>query len=136
MRGVWVIFIASLLLISGCSQEPDNQFGGSEGTESTSTNKTRILGRWEAREKGGAFLEFDSDGSVQGSTGCNGIATRYTMNSNPDRNAARIEDYATTLRACPGVDEWLSSGREVEFDDSVMKVKDHSGKEIGKLYRQ
>ncbi|MDK8713845.1 META domain-containing protein [Brevibacterium sp. UMB1308A] len=136
MRGVWAVLIAGILLLAGCSQgNSDNQFGGTEGTESSDTNQSRILGRWEAREKGGAFLEFHEDGTVQGSTGCNGILTRYSMNSDPERNAARLEDYATTLRGCPDVDEWLAEGREVEFDDTQMTVKDHSGKEVGKLFR-
>ena len=140
MRGIWAVLISSVLLLAGCSQgSSDNQFGGSgetQGTEESSdTNQTRILGRWEAREKGDAFLEFHEDGTVKGTTGCNGIVTRYTMNSDPDRNAARLEDYATTLRACPDVDEWLAEGREVEFDDTQMTVKDHNGEEVGKLFR-
>lgn len=140
MRGVWAVLISSVLLLAGCSQgSSDNQFGGTgetQGAEETpDTNQTRILGRWEARDKSGAFLEFHDDGRVEGTTGCNGIITRYSMNSNPVRNAARLEDYATTARGCPGVDEWLAHGREVEFDDTQMTVKDHSGKEVGKLFR-
>lgn len=136
MRGVWAVLIAGILLLAGCSQGSNgNQFGGTEDTESSDTNQSRILGRWEERDNGDAFLEFFDDGTVKGTTGCNGIFTRYTLNSNPGRNAARLEDYATTARGCPDVDEWLAEGREVEFDDTQMTVKDHNGKEVGKLYR-
>ncbi len=96
-----------------------------------------IEGKWGSDEAGDPFLEFRADGDVVGTDGCNGIATTYRI----DGTTVTLEPWASTMRACPGVDGWLQHARTLEITGSEenadeMTVKDKDGKEIGTLIRE
>lgn len=90
-----------------------------------------LVGLWGEDAKGQPHLEFTADGEVRGSDGCNGIATTYSVNG--DR--VDLARFASTLKACPGVDDWMRGIRAVEIDGDVLVIKDASGAELGNLSR-
>lgn len=107
--------------------------------------KSSILqGRWEAADPATAFLEFrgpaavggllggkPGEGTLSGSDGCNGVGGWYT----PDGETATIRRGLSTLKACPGVDTWLSKAASVRADGATLHVYSGAGEEIGVLTR-
>lgn len=93
---------------------------------------TEIVGMWGSDATGEPHLEFADDGTVTGSDGCNGISTTYTV----DGERAEIEKFASTLKACPGVDDWLRGIRSVEIDGDTLVAMNSSGDTIGQLDRR
>ncbi len=91
----------------------------------------KLVGLWGEDAKGQPHLEFTADGEVHGSDGCNGIVTTYSVNG--DR--VDLARFASTLKACPGVDDWMRGVRAVEIDGDVLVIKDASGTELGTLPR-
>lgn len=103
-----------------------------------------LQGRWEAEDPATAFLEFrgaapaggllggrPGEGTLVGSDGCNGVGGWYT----PDGESATIRRGLSTLKACPGVDTWLSKAVSVRAEGPVLRVYDRDGEEIGVLTR-
>lgn len=90
-----------------------------------------IVGPWSSDERGNPRLEFAADGTVVGSDGCNGINTTYTV----EGDRVVLEQFASTLKACQGVDDWLRGVREVTLDGETLLVMNDSGTEIGSLKR-
>lgn len=91
----------------------------------------KLVGLWGEDSSGQPHLEFAADGTVHGSDGCNGITTTYSVNG--DR--VDLARFASTLKACPGVDDWMRGIRAVEVDGDVLVIKDASGAELGNLAR-
>lgn len=91
----------------------------------------KLVGVWGEDSSGQPHLEFTADGEVHGSDGCNGITTTYSVNG--DR--VDLARFASTLKACPGVDDWMRGIRAVEIDGDVLVIKDASGAELGNLPR-
>lgn len=91
----------------------------------------KLVGLWGEDAKGQPHLEFTAEGEVHGSDGCNGITTTYSVNG--DR--VDLARFASTLKACPGVDDWMRGIRAVEIDGDVLVIKDASGAELGNLTR-
>lgn len=83
-------------------------------------------------DQGHPYLEFDEDGTVRGTDGCNGIVSTYTI----DGDRIVIEEFTSTLRACQGVDDWLRGVREVRVDGDVLVVSNADGETIGELQRE
>lgn len=103
-----------------------------------------LQGRWEAEVPTTAFLEFrgpapvggllggkPGEGVLSGSDGCNGVGGWYA----PDGETATIRRGLSTLKACPGVDTWLSKAASVRADGATLHVFDGAGAEIGVLTR-
>lgn len=90
-----------------------------------------VVGRWSSDEKGEPHLNFTEDGKVGGSDGCNGIGTTYEQ----DGSTVTLTRFATTLKACMGVDTWLREARHLEIDGETMTVMNGDHKEIGTLTR-
>lgn len=103
-----------------------------------------LQGRWQAQDPANAFLEFrgassaggllggrPGEGILSGSDGCNGVGGWYT----PDGESATIRRGLSTLRACPGVDTWLSKAVAVRAEGSALHVYGRDGEEIGVLTR-
>lgn len=91
----------------------------------------KLVGLWGENATGQPHLEFAADGTVTGSDGCNGVTTTYSVNG--DR--VDLAQFASTLKACPGVDGWMRGVRAVELDGDVLIVMDASGAELGNLTR-
>ncbi|MBC6496514.1 hypothetical protein BEP68_16950 [Microbacterium sp. 4-7] len=91
----------------------------------------KLVGLWGEDASGQPHLEFTADGEVHGSDGCNGITTTYSVNG----DHVDLARFASTLKACPGVDGWMRGVRAVEIDGDVLVIKDASGTELGTLPR-
>ncbi|GAA4283119.1 META domain-containing protein [Brevibacterium daeguense] len=107
------------LLLTGCG----SNVGDSADTE--------VVGRWVSDEPGDPHLVLDAEGKVKGSDGCNGINTTYTVEGNVVTLASRI----STLRACVGVDTWLSGASTLRISGDEAAVFNRDGEEIGTLVR-
>ncbi|MGO1736994.1 MAG: META domain-containing protein [Leucobacter sp.] len=90
-----------------------------------------VLGTWSSNEKGNPFLKFQEDGRVSGSDGCNGLGGEYTV----EDEVVTIKRGASTLMACPGVDDWLGKFSSVTIDGDKMTVFNKDDEEIGQLQR-
>lgn len=112
---------AVALLLAGCAS------GSGDGL-----TEERLTGTWVSDEQGEPRLEFDGTGQVTGTDGCNGITTTYKI----DGGSARFEDFASTLMACEGVDDWLRGIRSVTIDGDTLIVSNDAGKKIGELERK
>ncbi|QIM15515.1 META domain-containing protein [Leucobacter insecticola] len=91
--------------------------------------KQEIIGTWESAEKGSPFLSFSADGRVSGSDGCNGISTDYVVTN----EEIVLQEFASTRKACQGVDDWLRGVRSVTVDGTTLHVVNKAGEEIGQL---
>ncbi|GAA2177312.1 META domain-containing protein [Leucobacter tardus] len=91
----------------------------------------QVLGDWASEEKGQPHLTFAEAGKVSGSDGCNGIGGEYTVNDED----VTVSLGAATLKACPGVDDWLRGVATVTVDGDTMQVMNADGDEIGQLQR-
>ena len=91
-----------------------------------------FIGTWSSDEPGEPHLTFGNDGTVRGSDGCNGISTTFTS----DGEIAVLKPFASTLKACSGVDDWLRGVSSVSLDGDIMEVSDSEGEAIGTLQRE
>lgn len=91
----------------------------------------QVLGTWVSDENGNPFLRFKEDGRLSGSDGCNGLGGEYTV----EDEVVTIDRGASTLKACPGVDDWLRGVTSVTIDGDTMTVMDKSDEKIGELQR-
>ena len=101
----------------------------SPGEEASDLDPT---GKWTSPEKGDPFLEFAEDGSLEGSDGCNAIATSWKV----EGDEITIDSFMSTQKACAGVDIWLSKASTATIEGDVMKIMDSNGKVIGGLEKE
>ncbi|MFA5607941.1 MAG: META domain-containing protein [Leucobacter sp.] len=133
------IIAAFGLALAGCTTA-----GSSDNPSPTETQETpdmtepgtaltpeQLLGAWAADEPGDPRLDFADDGTVSGTDGCNGISTTYII----DGERALLEPFASTLKACIDVDDWLRGIDTVIVDGDTMHVYDRGGEELGSLQR-
>lgn len=92
---------------------------------------SEVVGLWGQDAAGEPHLEFTADGEVHGSDGCNGITTTYTV----DGGRISLAPFASTLKACEGVDDWLRSVRSAEVDGDVLVAMNAAGTKVGELTR-
>ena len=107
----------------------------SEASESPSAEgdaSVDPIGKWTSPEAGDPYLEFHDDGSLEGSDGCNAIATTWEV----EGDQIVIDSFMTTQKACSGVDTWLSKASTATIEGNVMKVEDGNGKVIGGLEKE
>ncbi|MGM7679089.1 META domain-containing protein [Microbacterium sp. A94] len=122
---------AATLLITGCAA---GQTPGSAPTSSADPNDpvvAELLGSWGEDAAGQPHLEFTADGAVTGNDGCNGIFTSFTV----EGDQIDLAQFASTLKACEGVDDWLRGVRAVEVDGDVLVAFNDSGEKLGELTR-
>lgn len=122
----------TLSACAGFGSSPTGTDGTTPNGGDASVNTEDILGTWSIDAKGTPTLEFAEDGAVSGTDGCNGISTTYTV----EGDRVVLEQFASTMMACQGVDDWLRGVREVTVDGDTLIVKNASGTEIGQLERQ
>lgn len=117
--------IAAAALLTGCGQNGATV----ESSQQPTTQEPRsIVGTWGSDEKGHPHLTFTADGRVEGTDGCNGIFTSYEKTD----EGAKLGMYASTRRACVGVDSWLKDVTRVELGGDQLTA--YSGdKKLGTL---
>jgi heat shock protein HslJ len=120
---------------TGVDPRDPNSPPASEASESASASGDAAVdpvGRWTSPEAGDPYLEFLDDGSLEGSDGCNVIATTWEV----EDDEIVIDSFMTTQKACSGVDPWLSKAATATIEGNVMKVEDSNGKVIGGLEKE
>lgn len=125
--GSLAITAASVVVLAGCASGPSVSPSASPTPEAPV-----VEGRWSSDETGDPHLELMEDGTVDGSDGCNGISTTYTV----DGNVVTLEPAASTLMACEGVDDWLRGAATLEIDGDEAIVFNRDDEEIGTLTRE
>ena len=121
----------AIALLAGCAALN----GGGAGTDSGDDEmvaQSDVVGTWTSDEKGKPTLTFDDAGKVSGTDGCNGINSTYKV----EGDRVLIESFASTLKACLGVDDWLRAVSEVQVSGDELQVFNDSGAEIGTLQRE
>lgn len=115
--------IAALLLVlvaalglGGCATSP-----GQDGSS--------LVGQWGGVPDGAPVLVFSGEGSFTGNDGCNTLTGSWKQAN----DVVTLENMATTLMACEGVDTWLSRASTAKIEGMNLTVFDAQGGEIGVL---
>lgn len=124
--GATVTLMVSASLV-GCAESG----GGVAAREPVSVSAADLAGTWTSEEQGNPTLAFDESGAVEGTDGCNGIGTNYTI----EGDTVSLDPFVSTLMACPGVNDWLRGVSEVQVDGDTMNVRNDAGEQIGTLQR-
>ncbi|SDR74506.1 META domain-containing protein [Microterricola viridarii] len=120
-RAAVVIAVAAVaaLGLSGCANSGAGTPGGPDP-----------VGTWGTVDTTGVpFLTFSDDGSFTGSDGCNTLNGGWQL----DGTTIDFENVATTLKACEGVDTWLSALNTATIEGTTMTVFNDADAEIGTL---
>jgi len=104
-------------------------------SDSVGADRSEIIGRW-VRTDGGAspdaFVQFDDDGTVTLSDGCNGGVGTWNL----DGGAFSAETGPHTEMYCDGLIDlhtWLYTARSVELEDGLLVLLAEDGAEVGRL---
>ena len=111
--------IAAALVLTGCAAD--------DGPPS----KEALATTWGSEDEGQPHITFAEDGSVSGSDGCNELAGSWTLTD----DTIATDSLATTLKACEGVDTWLSGFATAVIDGDRLIVSGVEGEQIGELRR-
>jgi len=112
------------IAVSACaSTAPDDPSAGATADA--------VVGTWGDTARSKPHLVLSSDGTVTGTDGCNGISTTFAV----DGNSIVLERFASTMKACLGVDPWLSAIHTAVIDGDEMVVSNAQGERIGTLAR-
>jgi heat shock protein HslJ len=129
---IGVAMLGALALVgTACASSPGDASPTSTPSNGGDAAATDVVGHWGDDATGQPHLEFTADGTVQGSDGCNGIVTTYVAAD----GRYELAPFASTLKACMGVDDWLRGVRAVEVDGDVLVALDSSGERLGELTR-
>ena len=109
--------IGAALLLSGCAAD--------DGPPS----KEAVATTWGSEDAGQPHITFAENGSVSGSDGCNELAGSWTLTD----DTIATDSLATTLKACEGVDTWLSGFATAVIDGDRLIVSGIDGEQIGEL---
>lgn len=93
-----------------------------------------VNGNWGATGKqtrGEPALSLSEDGKAHGNDGCNTMNGSFTV----EQGTVTFAPFATTMMACDGVDQWLSTAASATVSGDTMTFLDADGKEIGTLDR-
>jgi heat shock protein HslJ len=110
-------------LAAGCTAASSN---------SSPSSAVSAVGTWSIAADPQPTLTLESDGSLTGSDGCNGLAGQWSESG--DR--ITFTGVASTLMGCPGINPWLSGLDSATIDGSTMIINDTTGNEIGRLVRE
>ncbi|SDQ17711.1 META domain-containing protein [Leucobacter chromiiresistens] len=130
--GIAAVVGGAALLVGCASLSADGSGTDGETGDAEMIEQADVVGTWFSDEQGKPTLTFDESGKVSGTDGCNGIGSTYTI----EGDRVRIENFVSTMMACPGVDDWLRGVSEVQLSGDELQVFNDSGDEIGTLQRQ
>ncbi|PDQ36073.1 MAG: hypothetical protein B5766_02745 [Candidatus Lumbricidophila eiseniae] len=127
-RGAGALLLgAVVLLFTGCT--PANTPPSS--TEPQQPELSAFVGHWVATSPTTAFLRVASDGSVTGHDGCNAVTGSATVVG----GVLQVSRGLDTLKACTGVDTWLSKIGTARVSGDTLTVYDSTDSVIGTLRR-
>ncbi|ANF32007.1 META domain-containing protein [Leifsonia xyli] len=110
------IVLAAALALAGCAGTPSG---------------AAVVGRWGSTSSGQPNLDIQNDGTFSGSDGCNQLSGQGQI----DGDEITFGSIASTMKACEGVDTWLSKAATGNVSGSTMTVLDDGGATIGTLKR-
>ncbi|MFF2494093.1 META domain-containing protein [Agromyces sp. NPDC058064] len=124
VRGTGAVASAAVLLLAltGCLGEAGSVQGGSIDP----------TGTWgDADDAEAPSLTLEDGGSFSGTDGCNQLTGTWTVD---ESDHVQFDDAASTMKACEGVDTWLSGLDQATIADDTMTVYGSDGAEIGTLH--
>jgi heat shock protein HslJ len=108
----------------GCSSGSDDSGSG------TALSSKDVTGEWAQKDSEPLVsLELIASGNASGTDGCNQLNGTWKI----DGSAVDFSPWASTMKACDGVDTWLSNATSATVDGDTLTVLDDGGKEIGTL---
>jgi len=120
------IWTAAAVLAAGIA------LGGCASGTGSEVDVGTVVGTWQSSEENAPHLTFTEDGKYTGNDGCNALSGRYTQ----EGDTVTVTMSAGTLKACQGVDTWLSNLAELTVGEDRLEVYNSSGDLIGSLTRQ
>lgn len=96
------------------------------------STSSSFAGAWGTEEAGQPSLTIAADGSFNGTDGCNSLMGKGTIAD----DKFEFGDFATTLKACEGVDDWLSNASSATLSGDTLKILSSDGVEIGTLAKR
>ena len=119
--------------LAACSSAGDTSTEtGTETGTTTQTTNNEVVGSWgDPGVKDKPSLEFNADGTVSGSDGCNQLTGSWTE----DGGVISFGPLASTKMACEGATPWLVDPASATVKGDVLTVSNSDGKEIGTLNR-
>ncbi|XAS65366.1 META domain-containing protein [Pseudarthrobacter sp. So.54] len=91
-----------------------------------------FTGAWGQTATGQPNLTIASDGSFQGTDGCNRLSGKGSM----AEDVFTFGPVASTSMACSGVDPWLLLADTAKVEGSALVVYQNGGTRIGTLPKQ
>jgi len=109
------IIVAGTFALSGCSPS------GSPFT-----------GSWGSTASGQPHLTITADNAFTGSDGCNDLAGKGTVSG----DTYTFGPFASTLKACDGVNPWLSRAHTAKISDDELVIYANGGQKVGTLAKK
>ena len=106
------VIVAGMLALSGCSPS------GSPFT-----------GSWGSTASGQPHLTITADNAFKGSDGCNDMAGTGTVSG----DTYTFGPFASTLKACDGVNPWLSRAHTAKVSGDELVIYANGGQKVGTL---
>ncbi len=104
--------VAAVIALSGCS---------SSGSSFTGT--------WGSSDAGKPNLTISDDGTFSGTDGCNAMSGKGTVSG----DTFTFGPFASTLKACDGVNPWLSRANTAKVSGDGLVVYANNGEKVGTL---
>ena len=102
-------------------------------TDPTIGPQGQPIGYWVAgTDPDAPYLSISADGTFAGSDGCNQLSGSWSTNASDDERTD-FTDVGMTLRACDGVDQWLSGLAMARVQAGVMTIQSADGTVLGQL---
>ncbi|WP_210250440.1 META domain-containing protein [Arthrobacter yangruifuii] len=106
--------------------------GNASGNDDGAARDADVTGVWgDTANTEAPSLEFDPDGRVSGTDGCNRLMGHWSI----EGTRVTLQDMASTMMFCQGIDTWLAAGVAADLDGDTLRVYDRDGMEIGVLQR-
>ncbi|MGN7798845.1 META domain-containing protein [Leifsonia sp. 22587] len=91
-----------------------------------------FTGSWGSTATGQPHLTITADGSFSGSDGCNELSGTGTVSG----DTFTFGPFASTLKACEGVNPWLSRAHTAKVSGDELVVYANGGQKVGTLAKK
>ncbi|MCC3278366.1 MULTISPECIES: META domain-containing protein [unclassified Arthrobacter] len=123
-----VLLLPALLPLAACGDVA----GSTSPDDGGATPDADVTGAWgDTANTEAPSLDFDPNGRVSGTDGCNRLMGHWSVKG----NRVTMQDMASTMMLCHGIDTWLSGGAAADVDGDTLRIYDQAGTEIGVLER-
>ena len=94
-----------------------------------SSSGSAFTGDWGSTASGQPHLTIKDDGSFSGSDGCNAMSGKGSVSG----DTYTFGPFASTLKACEGVNPWLSRANTAKVSGSDLVIYANGGQKVGTL---